>query len=68
MRAVNQCLDCKYWSDMIAKCEGLGPVQAMCLNKESRNHLKYTVDRVTCDKWEYAEAGFRVDSPGEGQP
>lgn len=65
MRAVNQCLDCRYWSDMIAKCDGGGPVQAMCLNKASRNYMKYTVDKVTCDGWSHAEAGFRVDSPGE---
>jgi hypothetical protein len=50
---------------MIAKCEGSGPVQAMCLNRESRNHLKYTVSQVTCDKWEDSLNGFRVDSPGE---
>jgi hypothetical protein len=52
---------------MIAKCEGSGPVQAMCLNRESRNHLKYTVSQVTCDKWEDSINGFRVDSPGEEQ-
>jgi hypothetical protein len=65
MRAVGQCLDCWFWSDMIAKCDGAGPVQAMCLNRESRNHLKYTVSQVTCDKWEDSLNGFRVDSPGE---
>jgi hypothetical protein len=68
MRAVNQCLDCWFWSDMIAKCDGAGPVQAMCLNRESRNHLKYTVSQVSCDKWEDSLNGFRVDSPGEDQP
>jgi hypothetical protein len=67
MRAVGQCLDCWFWSDMIAKCDGAGPVQAMCLNRESRNHLKYTVSQVTCDKWEDSLNGFRVDSPGEDQ-
>lgn len=37
-----------------------------CLNKGSRNHMKYTVDRVTCDNWEDGDRG-RVDEPG-GNP
>jgi len=65
MRNVNQCLDCWFWSDMIAKCEGSGPVKAMCLNRDSRNYMKYTVAQVSCDKWEDSMNGFRVDSPGE---
>jgi hypothetical protein len=66
MRAVNQCLDCKHWSELLAKCDGNGPVQAMCLNRASRNFNKYTVDRVSCDHWEQALHGLRVDTP-EGQ-
>lgn len=66
MRAVNTCLDCRHWSEMIARCNGTGPVEALCLNKASRNHLKYTVGRVTCDHWEDGSLG-RVDEPG-GSP
>lgn len=65
MRTVNQCLDCWFWSDMIARCNGSGPVEAMCLNRESRNYMKYTVAHVSCDKWEDSMNGFRIDSPGE---
>jgi hypothetical protein len=33
---------CKFWSEMIAGCDGYGPVKALCLNKESPKHLLYT--------------------------
>jgi hypothetical protein len=66
MRAVNQCLDCRYWSEMLAKCDGGGPVQAVCLNPRSKNHQLWTVDRVTCERWADACKG-RVDDPA-GDP
>lgn len=66
MRTINTCLDCRHWSEMIARCNGTGPVEAMCLNKASRNYMKYTVDRVTCDHWQDGSLG-RVDEPG-GSP
>ena len=56
------CKGCRYWSEMLARSEGGGPVQAACLNNKSPNRSKFTSGTVTCDQWEAGDLGA-VDSP-----
>ena len=53
----NDCKGCRYWSEMIAKSDGGGPVQAMCLNSKSENSSKYTCGWNKCAAWESGEYG-----------
>lgn len=61
--ATRNCKGCKYWSEMIAKCEGGGSVQALCLASASPNASKYTVASTTCDAFEPGYDGA-IDQPG----
>ncbi len=45
------CSECRYWSARLAYAIGGGPVQAMCLEKDSRHHGKYTTGRMVCAQW-----------------
>jgi hypothetical protein len=61
------CKGCRYWSEMIAKCEGGGPVQAMCLapvapGSAHRGH--YTPAWVKCESWSSGHLGA-IDEPGD---
>lgn len=60
----NDCMGCRFWSEMIAKAEGGGPVQALCLNLESPRHSQYTTGRSTCAAWKSGHLGA-IDEPGE---
>jgi hypothetical protein len=57
------CAGCRYWSEMIARCNG-GPVEAMCINYVSPNNMKYTTARTTCGFWASGHLGA-VDEPGQ---
>ena len=59
------CKGCRYWSEMITKCEGGGQVQAYCLtpNKSAPYALKYTFGLQSCSEWASGEDGA-VDEPG----
>lgn len=57
------CAGCRFWSEMIAKCDGGGPIEAYCLGN-GKNRAKYVTGRMTCDSWKHGELGA-VDQPGE---
>lgn len=57
------CKGCKYWSEMIAKCEGGGQVEAMCLAEQSPNRSKYTIASTTCEAFAPGYDGA-IDQPG----
>ena len=56
------CKGCRYWSEMIAKCDN-GVVMAYCLNRKSNMSGKYTSNRQTCETWASGELGT-IDEPG----
>jgi hypothetical protein len=60
--APKTCGSCRYWSEMIAKLEGLGPMQALCLGDGPLNN-RYTTERQTCPGWKSGHFGA-VDTPG----
>lgn len=57
---MRSCDGCKYWSELIAQSVGGGPVEAMCLNKESTNSQEMV--HGGCD---YYEVGAAVDLYGD---
>jgi len=59
------CAGCKFWSEMIARAHGGGPVEAMCLASSGKHSSQYTTARMSCDKWESGEDGI-VDDPTGG--
>jgi hypothetical protein len=58
------CRGCRYWSEMIAKAEGGGPVVAMCLSPDSVVKGRYMAGFQRCDEWASGHLGA-VDEPGE---
>ena len=60
------CKGCRYWSEMIAKCEGGGPMQAYCLNGRSDRANSYTYGHDTCEAYKEGSLGA-IDAPG-GNP
>lgn len=60
------CHGCRYWSEMLARALGGGPVEAMCLGDNSPHRDKYTTKRTTCVAWAEGSMGA-VDQPG-GDP
>lgn len=60
------CKGCRNWSEMLARAEGGGPVQAICLSAESPNKGKWLTGSQTCGNWQSGELGA-VDDPS-GNP
>ena len=60
------CKGCRFWSEMVAKSTGGGPVQAMCLNPVSPMRNEYMSPNRTCPEWKNGGLGA-VDQPG-GNP
>lgn len=59
------CRGCRYWSEMIARCRGAGPVQAMCLSPDRlAKRGEYTYGNQTCEVWASGHLGA-VDEPGD---
>lgn len=58
------CNGCRWWSEMIARAIGAGPVQALCLVRGGPNSGKYCHPQTVCDKWERGHLGA-VDEPCE---
>jgi len=52
-----KCANCYWWSQKILWVVGIGPMKAMCLNKDSDNHQRMTSIRETCDAWETDKDG-----------
>lgn len=65
--APRTCGSCRYWSEMLAKAVGGGPVQAMCLAREGELRGKYTTERGTCKAWASGHLGA-VDTPDSEPP
>lgn len=58
------CAGCRYWSEMIARSCGGGPVEAVCLHSSSPHKGKFTPPRTTCEAWASGHLGA-IDEPGE---
>jgi hypothetical protein len=63
---MNRCDTCAAWSELIARSEGGGPVEALCLSNESPHSHKYTTGRMGCDRWTNNPA--IADYPSERAP
>jgi len=61
------CRGCRFWSEMIAMCNGGGPVQAMCLSDNGPRKGKYTSGRQTCEAWKSGHLGAIDDPPNYGE-
>lgn len=42
------CKTCSAWSELIAKCEGGGPLEALCLHPRSSYRGRYTTGDTGC--------------------
>lgn len=59
------CKGCRYWSEMIAGCDGDGPVKALCLAPQgSPKHGKHMAGFQTCSAWASGHLGA-IDEPGQ---
>ena len=63
---MKKCVNCRYWSQMIAQSVGLGPIEALCLG-EGVYRRKYTTGRMTCDGWKDDRFGKIDDPPNYGE-
>ncbi len=61
------CNGCRFWSEMIAKAEGGGPVEALCLSDTGPNKGKYVSGRATCEAWASGHHGAVDDPPNYGE-
>lgn len=59
------CAGCRFWSEMVAKCKGGGPVLAMCLS-DGPLASKYTPRWQTCTAWKSGHYGAVDDPPNYG--
>ena len=64
---MQNCENCRFWSDKLAQALGGGPVQAYCLAGDGPKAGTYTSGRQTCDKWQDAPLGA-VDSGSDADP
>ena len=55
------CDGCKFWSELVARQFGNGPMEALCLCPESHRYNKMV--EGGCDKYVY---GRSVDDPSAG--
>lgn len=60
------CAGCRFWSEMIARSHGGGPVEAMCL-ADGPQSGKYVSDRQTCVAWKSGHLGAVDDPPNYGE-
>lgn len=60
------CRGCRFWSEMIARAVGDGPVQALCLG-DGKFAGKYVAGRQTCDAWKSGHLGAVDDPPDYGE-
>jgi len=43
-----KCESCKYWSEMVAGCNGCGPIEALCLCEGGPNRGAMTTKHDVC--------------------
>lgn len=58
------CAGCRYWSEMLAQCQGGGPIKAVCLHPTGPNRMVYTTAKRTCSSWASGHLGA-IDEPGQ---
>jgi hypothetical protein len=56
-RTAPTCDGCRFWSELVAKSEGGGPVQALCLSPDGPFKGQYKVGSSTCDSWKSGHLG-----------
>ena len=61
------CAGCRFWSEMVARAIGGGPIEAMCLADSGPYSSKYTTWRVRCDSWKSGHHGAVDDPPNYGE-
>ena len=65
--ATKNCAGCRFWSEMIAKSHGGGPVEAMCLVDAGPFAGKYVTGRQRCEAWKPGHYGAVDDPPNYGE-
>lgn len=63
---IRKCHNCRFWSEMVARSIGLGPIESLCLNPKSSNYSKYVDMISTCSEWKSGHFGA-IDSPHYGE-
>lgn len=58
------CKGCRYWSEMVARSIGGGPLEAMCWSADGPRKGKYTQGWQSCTSWASGHHGA-IDTPGE---
>jgi hypothetical protein len=61
------CAGCRFWSEMIARCDGVGPVVALCLANEGPLSGKYVSAQRSCTSWKSGHYGAVDDPPNYGE-
>ena len=49
---MNQCWNCRFWSELVARTIGGGPVEAICEHSHSPHAGEYTTESDGCDRWQ----------------
>jgi len=57
-----RCERCRYWSEMVAKSIGTGPIEALCLSHSGANAGEMVRANETCSAWASNHYGA-VDAP-----
>ena len=63
----HNCAGCRFWSEMIARAVGGGPVEAMCLVDGGPFSGKYVTERQRCNQWKSGHLGAVDDPPDYGE-
>lgn len=67
MSGLRNCGNCRFWSEMVARSFGGGPVEALCLAEGGTRSGKYTTGRSTCAGWKHDDLGKVDDPPNYGE-
>jgi len=57
-----KCNECRFWSEMLARSDGVGPVLAVCLCSDSKMEGEYTSGRSGCSAGKESVFGA-IDQP-----
>jgi hypothetical protein len=60
--AKENCESCRFWSELVARAIGAGPIEALCLAGDSPNHENYVRGNDHCQAWKLNNHGA-VDDP-----
>jgi hypothetical protein len=60
-----QCDTCRFWSEMIARAENAGGIEAVCLCPESPAYSCFKFGRERCAHWKEGAIGA-IDTPPHG--